>query len=311
MVDDLAKLPGDDDLEPKRRGLRRLRKAERAFLKRQQQQQQQEQKSSAAAGQPAGGRRKSAAAASAAAAGSATDETSLPQSTDARGKGRQWERRHWRTNGASDLTLVVLAAGTIAAATAGDSTAPSFGTVLEGLAADAAKAEQAATEEETSAAETPATKGGGGGGGNKGGKGGKKAKGAGKGKEPAGGGAAAEGEEESDEVAAARKQKEEREADVKAWAEGLREALEGETFVTTAHRAAVAERDAILVGLAERAKVGARKVRRQAFFSRPFRFAGRPVIDWLACDPLCITRNRLCPFPPPPKRKRGACFSSW
>lgn len=137
----------------------------------------------------------------------------------------------------------------------------SFGAVLEGLAADAAKAELAAAEEGNSAEAEPPTKrgGGGGGGGNKDGKGGKKGgKGAGKGKEPAAGagGAAAQGEEESDEVAAARKQREEREADVKVWAEGLRRALEGETFVTTAHRAAVAARDAIVVGLAERTKVG-------------------------------------------------------
>ncbi|CAN0107051.1 unnamed protein product, partial [Laminaria digitata] len=36
MADDLGKLPEDDDLEPKRKGLRRLRKADRAFQKQEQ-----------------------------------------------------------------------------------------------------------------------------------------------------------------------------------------------------------------------------------------------------------------------------------
>lgn len=289
MVDDLAKLPGDDDLEPKRRGLRRLRKAERAFLKQQQQLQQQEQGSSAAAG---GGRKKSTAAASAAAGASTVGEAGLPQSTDARGKGRQWERRCWRSNGVDNLTLVVLAAGTIAATTVtagakgpmtGDSTTLRFETVLERLAADAAKAQQATAEEGNAAEAKPPAKrgesggGGSGGGGNKGGKGGKKGgKGAGKGKEAsAAGGATAEGEEESDEVAAARKQKEDREADVKAWAEGLCRALEGETFVTTAHRAAVAARDTIVLGLAERTMVGSIGLAVvPAGLGHPFRLSG-------------------------------------
>ena len=44
MVDDLGKLPEDDDLEPKRKGLRRLRKADRAFQKQDQQNQATEAK---------------------------------------------------------------------------------------------------------------------------------------------------------------------------------------------------------------------------------------------------------------------------
>lgn len=254
MADDLAKLPGDDDLEPKRRGLRRLRKAERAFLK------QQEQQGSATAGQPAGGgRKKSAAAAAGAAAGATADDVCQPQSTDARGKGRQWDRRCWRASGLHDLARVVLAARTIVAseapaagATAGDSHALTFCAVLEGLGADAAKATEPVAEDEKSAVEAVST--GSGSGGNKGGKGGKKAKGGGKGKEAASA-AAADGQEENEEAAIARKQKQERETEVRAWTEGLRESLEGETFVTTAHRAAVAARDAIILELADKTKV--------------------------------------------------------
>ncbi|CAM9880824.1 unnamed protein product, partial [Pylaiella littoralis] len=137
MVDDLAKLPGDHGFEQKRRGLRRLRKAERAFLK--QQQQQQEQVSAAATSQPGGSRKKSVAAA-AAAAGATAEETCTPARTDSRGRGRQWDSRRWRASGLSDLARVVLAAAT-ATATARDSTAAvvDFSAVLEGLTADAGK----------------------------------------------------------------------------------------------------------------------------------------------------------------------------
>lgn len=248
MVDDLAKLPGDDDFEPKRRGLRRLRKAERAFLK----QQEQGQHGSATAGQPGGSRKKSAAVASA-------DDVCVPQSTDDRGKGRQWDHRCWRTSGLHDLARVMLAARTIVAsvapaagATASGSAVLRFSAVLEGLGADASKATEPAAEDGRAPLEAAAT--GGGSGGNKGGKGGKKSKGGGKGKEAASG-AAADGQEENDEAVTARRQKEEREAEARAWMEGLRTALEKETFVTTAHRAAVAARDAIVLELAENTKV--------------------------------------------------------
>lgn len=250
MVDDLAKLPGDDDLEPKRRGLRRLRKAERAFLK------QQEQHGSVIPGQLGGSKKKPAAPA---AAGATADDICQSESTDARGRGRQWDSRCWRTRGLHDLARVVLAARTAAAseapaagATAGDSAALRFSAVLEGLGAAAATATEPAAEAGKLVTEAAAT--GGGSGGNKGGKGGKKAKGGGKGKEAASS-AAADGQEENDEAAIARRQKEERENEVRIWTEGLREALEGETFVTTAHRAAVAARDAILLELVDRTKV--------------------------------------------------------
>lgn len=249
MVDDLAKLPGDHGFEQKRRGLRRLRKAERAFLK--QQQQQQEQVPAAATSQPGGSRKKSVAAA-AAAAGATAEETCTPARTDSRGRGRQWDSRRWRASGLSDLARVVLAAAT-ATATVRDSTAAvvNFSAVLEGLTADAGKV-TGGGDEKSAAAEAAAPPPPGPGVSSKSGKKGKGA--AAKGKEVAKG-PATEGQGEDEEMAAARRQKEEREADVKAWAEGLREALEGETFVTTAHRAAVAARDAIVSGLADRSKV--------------------------------------------------------
>lgn len=245
MVDDLAKLPGDDDLEPKRRGLRRLRKAERAFLK---QQQQQKQAPAAATSQPGGSRKKSIAAP----AGATAEETGVPPSTDSRGTGRRWDSRRWRASGLSDLARVVLAAVTAITTAAGSTAAVvGFSAMLEGLTADAAKvAEKAADEKSAAKSVAPPPPGP-----VANTKGGKKGKGAAaKGKEAIKG-PTTEGEREDEELAAARRQKEEREAEVKAWAEGLRETFEGETFVTTAHRAAVAARDAIVLGLADRSKV--------------------------------------------------------
>ncbi|CAM9994115.1 unnamed protein product, partial [Ectocarpus sp. 12 AP-2014] len=246
MVDDLGKLPGDDDLEPKRRGLRRLRKAERTFLK-----QQQQQEASIAASQPAGGRKKSAAAATAANANDG-DDGGLPSRTDMRGKGRQWERRRWRTIGLSDLTRVMLAAGTTAEATGGVASATeNFRAVLAGLDAGDSTKIVAGADDEASIAREQSVAGKGTGASSK--ANGKKGKGGGKGKQAA---AAAEAEEveEDDGVAAAKRRAADREAEVKTWAEGVREALEAETFVTTAHRAAVATRDEIISGLADRTK---------------------------------------------------------
>ncbi|CBJ30237.1 conserved unknown protein [Ectocarpus siliculosus] len=246
MVDDLGKLPGDDDLEPKRRGLRRLRKAERTFLK-----QQQQQEASIADSQPAGGSKKSTAAATAAAADDG-DDGGLPSRTDMRGKGRQWERRRWRTIGLSDLTRVILAAGTTTEATAGMASATeSFRAVLAGLDAGDSTKVVAGADDEASIAREPTVAGKGTGASSK--ANGKKGKGGGKGKQAAAA-AGAEEVEEDDGVAAAKRRAADREAEVKTWAEGVREALEAETFVTTAHRAAVATRDEIILGLADRAK---------------------------------------------------------
>ncbi|CAM9256084.1 unnamed protein product [Ectocarpus sp. 12 AP-2014] len=246
MVDDLGKLPGDDDLEQKRRGLRRLRKAERTFLK-----QQQQQEASIAASLPAGGGKKSAAAATAANADDG-DDGGLPSRTGMRGKGRQWERRRWRTIGLSDLTRVMLAARTTTEATGEVASATeNFRAVLAGLdAGDSAKI-VAGADDEASIAREPSVAGKGTGASSK--ANGKKGKGGGKGKQAA---AAADAEEveEDDGVAAAKRRAADREAEVKTWAEGVREALEAETFVTTAHRAAVATRDEIISGLADRTK---------------------------------------------------------
>lgn len=233
MADDLAKLPGDDDLEPKRRGLRRLRKAERVFLKQQQQKKQ---------------------------AGAGAEETGVPSSTDSRGKGRQWDSRRWRASGLSDLARVVLAAAIATTHTTGGgstATAVDFSAVLERLTATdaAAKVVGEAGDEKSAVDAAAAAPPPGQGASGKGGKKGKGAATAAKGKEAAKGPTTTEGDGEDEEAAAARRQKEEREADVKAWAEGLREALEGETFVTTAHRVAVAARDTIVSGLADRSKV--------------------------------------------------------
>ncbi|CAM9400850.1 unnamed protein product [Ectocarpus fasciculatus] len=245
MVDDLGKLPGDDDLEPKRRGLRRLRKAERTFLK-----QQQQQEASIAASQPAGGGKKSAAAAAA-----ATDDdgdSGLPSRTDMRGKGRQWDHRRWRTIGLSDLTRVMLAAGTTTEATGGmTSTTENFRAVLASLDADNSTKVVAGADDEASIAREPTVAGKGTAASSK--TNGKKGKGGGKGKQAAAG-AGAEEVEEDEGVAAAKRRAADREAEVKVWAEGVREALESETFVTTAHRAAVAARDEIMLGLADRTK---------------------------------------------------------
>lgn len=88
------------------------------------------------------------------------------------------------------------------------------------------------------------------------GKGGGKKKGAGKGNaKEAVGAAEDEKEAEPEEVIMARREREEREANVRAWVEGFREDLEGETFVTTAHRAAVATRDTIISELTRSTKV--------------------------------------------------------
>ncbi|CAM9618005.1 unnamed protein product [Scytosiphon promiscuus] len=168
MADDLGTLPGDEDLEPKRKGLRRLRKADRAFLK----QQNRDSEAAATASAPAGGKNKPLT--------DVADETGLPPSTGGRGEGRQWHRRRWKTAGLDDLVRVVLAAETIAvdASGAGDGAAMSFSAVLEILSAEAAKGAGADVERPETA-----TTGVGGSGGNKGGpppgtsKGGKKGKG--------------------------------------------------------------------------------------------------------------------------------------
>lgn len=147
----------------------------------------------------------------------------------------------------SDLTRVLLAAGTAAAAAGG--VTGDFKTILENTKIDAP-----ASGDSSSAVEPPAKRGSKAAAGAS--KTGKKSKAGGKGK---GGAADKAAESEPDEAAAARRKVEEREAGVRAWAEELRAALERETFLTTSHRAAVAARDAIILEVADRTKVRVRE----------------------------------------------------
>lgn len=260
MADDLGKLPEDDNLEPKRKGLRRLRKADRAFQKQEQQNKAAETKPQAAAS--GGGERRKSASRVALPSPSALvqDKGDEDVASSRQGRGRLWARRSWKATGLTDLSRILLAAGATAAAAAGaagvggDATPVDFNTVLENVDLDVVAA--ANDTDEATVVAAPAGKNGG----NRApavqaGKGSKKdKKGPGKGKGGATAAAAAGGEEEGEE-AVARRQKESREADVKDWVEALRAALEDETFVTTAHRAAVATRDAMFTKLADRTKV--------------------------------------------------------
>eukprot|EP00904_Undaria_pinnatifida_P004042 jgi/Undpi1/13639/HiC_scaffold_9.g03293.m1 len=258
MADDLGRLPEDDDLEPKRKGLRRLRKADRAFLK--QQNQAADSKPPAVGGGGAGERRKSAGRVSPPPSGIAPDKGGEEESESRQGRGRYWARRSWKATGLTDLSRVLLAAGATAAAAAsaaagavtGDAVTVDFNTILDGMDLDVTV--DTATDPATAAAAPTGKNGGGGGSGppaakpRKSSK--KEKKGVGKGK----GAAAAVAEEEESAEAVARRHKEAREADVKGWVEALTASLEVETFVTTAHRAVVATRDTMLNKLADRTK---------------------------------------------------------
>lgn len=245
MRDDLDKLPGDDDLEPKRKGLRRLRKAERALQKKEQQPQPTATSTLAAAA----GRNKSTVTTQPATT-TTPDKGYSIGGTPTQGRGRQWERRRWKAPGLPDVTCILLAAGRVTAEPAeGGDADKGFNTVLDGINLDAIAAENNAAAGTSGVA---VGTGGKGATASRASKGGKKGKGGAKAKEVA---AAAGKDGEGEEQAAARRRKEERETDVMGWAEGLRQALEEETFVTTAHRAAVAARDAILSKLADRTKV--------------------------------------------------------
>lgn len=256
MGDDLGKLPGDDDEEPKRKGLRRLRKAERALQK-------QARLQDEALAEPVtsgGGRKKSAAVAAINDANNDGPGIDTTATNTLKGQGRQWGRRKWKAKGLSDLARVLLAATTVVEATAAttaawdESDSENNNAVAVDFDAifDSTECDLDATPCDTSSAVADAAVGKG-----KGAaavtKGGKTKKGVGTKEASAVIGDA--GEEESEEDAAARRRKEEREAEVKGWAEGVRTALEDETFVTTAHRAAVAARDEILEALADRTRV--------------------------------------------------------
>ena len=261
MADDLGKLPEDDDLEPKRKGLRRLRKADRAFQKQEQQNQTAETKPQAAAS-GGGERRKSASRIAPPPSSSlAQDKDDEGVASSRQGRGRFWARRGWKATGLTDLSRILLAAGATAAAAVGaagvggDATTVDFNTFLESVELEIAAAAANDKDEATVIAALAGKDGGNRAPAAQAGKGSKKEKkGPGKGKGGATAAAAAGGEEEGEE-AVARRQKESREADVKDWVKALRAALEDETFVTTAHRAAVATRDAMFTNLVDRTKV--------------------------------------------------------
>lgn len=257
MSDDLGKLPGDDDVEPKRKGLRRLRKAERALQKQEQARREKQQSLDTTTGGGGGGGKGGG-------KGKSNSTTPPPQPADddsgATGEeslaGRQWQRRRWKASGLTELAQVLLSAGE-AASSAGRGATPDVTKCDTPKTIDVNNAkgtEDGSRKASTAGSNEPAS-------GRRGtnkaagaGKGGKK-KGTGKGnvKEA---GAADEGKEpEAEEVVIARREREELEANVRAWVEGFREDLEGETFVTTAHRGAVVTRDKIVSELTGRTKV--------------------------------------------------------
>lgn len=230
LADDLGKLPGDDDMAPKRKGLRRLRKADRALQKQAQQHEEQRQQEQ----QPIKGK----------VTKGVTIETNCAPPTvvpSATGEGRQWDRRHWSAAGLSDLVQTMVVA--VREPTNGNSGGLADSNTDGKLIVDAVP--------------TPGEARGGSSKGKDFAQDGKqKGKGSGGGKGTQLAATAANGDEEEGENHEAR-----REAEVRRWAEGLREALERETYVTTAHRVTVAARDTIVLQLVDRTKVrmGARE----------------------------------------------------
>ena len=260
MGDDLGKLPGDEDQEIKRKGLRRLRKADRAFLRQEKHEQQ-----SPLPKPTKDGRKKPATKTERDLVIGKDEATTSRDGADkdpsSQGEGRQWDHRKWRTSGLSDLTRVVLSAATAASA---EGPSVDFIAILKSTTIDII-----APEEDSD----PSALLAGGAGSSKGGKKGnamkkeKKAvpKEAMKKEKKAVPKEAMKKErkavpkevvnEEPPEVVEARKRAEEQKAEVRAWEEELRGAFEEETFVTTAHRALVAARDAFVTELTEKTKV--------------------------------------------------------
>lgn len=258
MSDDLGKLPGDDDRETKRKGLRRLRKADRAFLR----QETHDEPSPTADVKRKKPSSKKQRAPVTAERGDEDQGIGAIQDASTRGKGRQWVRRKWRAEGLPDLARVVLASVTAA----GDLSV-NFGTILGTTSVKDVTPEEGEAPGSASSGiagnKTPAVA--------KSKKGSKKSKA--KEKVPVQKEVA---DEETPEAAEARK-KEERRAGVRAWAEELRGKLEEETFLTTAHRAVVAARDSFIAELTQKTKVTTKSnlqilhpgtAKRCAYFSR-------------------------------------------
>lgn len=236
MSDDLGKLPGDDDRETKRKGLRRLRKAHRASLR---QETHDEPSPSADVKRKKASSKKHRAPAT---TDRGDDDQGIGAIQDAsiRGKGRQWVRRKWKAEGLPDLARVILASVTAAGdlsinfSTLFDSTSVKDATPKEGEAPESASSGMAGNKTQAVAKSK------------KGDKKGKAKEKVSAHKEVA--------DEETPEAVEARK-KEERRVEVRAWAEELRGKLEEETYLTTAHRAVVAARDSFIAELTEKTKV--------------------------------------------------------
>lgn len=227
MVDDLGKLPGDEDLVPKRKGLRRLRKAERALQK---QEQELKQRQPATTPPPKGGRKSSVKCTA-----EATPQPTIIPSAAA-GEGRQWHRRSWKMeNLLSDLAHALLTVAAGATTTNNEVSHNPEGALVGAKPVEDSRTTTAGGTKIPSA--QPRGKKG-------------KEKGRGKGDDTADGGGG-----EGEEAAATRRAREDREAEVRVWIEGLRETFERETYVTTAHRVAVATRDRIVVDLVDRTNV--------------------------------------------------------
>lgn len=220
MTDDLGKLPGDDEVVPKRKGLRRLRKAERALNKQHEEQEGRQQQ-------------RASTVKSAAKDDKGADPASVPSPIvpAVPGQGRQWDRRKWKVAGLPELVQSILGAeGNVAS-----------NSITDGVqSAESAKAAIDSTTKQVAPEED------------------KKAKGK-KGPKPKDVAPMANVVEEEENIARANRLRREREAEVQAWAESLRKVLETETYVTTAHRVAVAARDSITLELANQTKVSIHK----------------------------------------------------
>lgn len=227
MAGDLGKLPGDDKMAPKRKGLRRLRKADRALQKQAQQHEEE---------LPVGGKGRKDTM-------STPDNSTAPTAVtpSAIGNGRRWGRRHWKVTDLSDLVQILIAAvreptdeGSLdkvkndEGAVVGDAApVPEEVPVRGGGNSKAKDSVQAGKQK------------------------GKSAGGGGKGKQVAATTVNLEEDEGGSDEAR-------REAEVRDWEERIQLALERETFVTTAHRAMVAARDAVVSQLVGRTQVGVR-----------------------------------------------------
>ncbi|CAM9186768.1 unnamed protein product [Discosporangium mesarthrocarpum] len=218
MVDDLGHLPGDELVNTKRKGLKRLRKAERALQRKE-------------------------------TSGAPSSSLSPPTNTNSNDGGaphvgRHWSRRKWKPADVSALAHLLQGASLLPPQPGGKSDTR----VVGGVEKDDAARVGGGALHASAPLPSSAIKG----------KGGDVIEGkTAKGKEKEGKPVASKGVKGSEAGPAERAAVEGRandggkEADAEAWVEGLRGSMEVETFVTTAHRAAVAARDRALLNHAE------------------------------------------------------------